>query len=149
MKIILLILIFAKISCQEDKAVKFLLASSASGVLAGGIYGSMVLLDESTNYSISKIKLLSEAQKFYLKKSLVLAGTFGISKALGFSNEGAAVIAGSSIVANLLTAQIKNLKNSSYNIEAYASAATAGLIATGSLYSSLSQNSSSFLKNRS
>ena len=142
MKIILLILILAKISCQEDKAVKLMLASSAPGILAGGFYGSLVLLDESANYTVSTIKLLSESQKFYLKKSLVLAGTFGLSRAFGFSNEGAAMIAGSSVVANLIAARIENFKNSSNNIETYASAATAGLISTATCYKLLSQTSS-------
>jgi hypothetical protein len=149
MKIIVLILIFAKISCQEDKAVKLILASSASGVLAGGIYGSIVLLEESANYAVSKIKLSTETQKNYLKKSLVLAGTYGISRALGFTNEGAALIAGTSVVANLIAAQIKNLKNNNYNIEASACAATAGLITTGSIYVTLSQNPVQLQKNRS
>jgi hypothetical protein len=141
MKIILLILILAKISCQEDKAVKLMLASSASGILAGGFYGSLFLLDESTNYGISKIKLLSESQKLFLKKSLVLAGTFGLSRAFGFSNEGAAVITGSSVVANLIGARIESLKNGNHNFEAYASAATAGLISTATCYKLLSQKS--------
>jgi hypothetical protein len=149
MKIILLILIFAKTSCQEDKLVKFILAGSASGVLAGCIYGSTILIDESASYTFSKIKLLSESQKNYLQKSLVLAGTFGLSKALGFSNEGATVIAGSGLVANLIASKLKHLKNKHYNIEAYASAATAGLITTGSIYESLSSKSSPLLKNRS
>ena len=142
MKIILLILILAKTSCQEDKVIKFMLASSTAGVLAGGIYGSTILLDESVNYTVSKIKSLNDVQKFYLKKGLILAGTFGISKALGFSHEGATVIAGSSAIVNLITSQIKNIKNSSNNIEAYASSATAGLIATASFYKSMSNNSS-------
>jgi hypothetical protein len=141
MKIILIFLIFAKTSCQEDNVVKFILSSSTGGVLAGGIYGSTVLLDESANYAVSKIKSLSDAQKFYLKKSLVLAGTFGISKALGFSNEGAAVITGSSAITTLIASRIKKLKDGSYNIESYASAATAGLITTGSCYQSLCQTS--------
>jgi hypothetical protein len=145
MKIILLFLILAKISCQEDKAVKFMLASSASGVLAGGVYGSIVLLDESTNYALSKIKSLNETQKFYLKKSLILAGTFGISKALGFSNEGAAVITGSSVIANLIASRIKKLKDDNYNIEAYASSATAGLIATASFYKLMNNNSAQLI----
>jgi hypothetical protein len=149
MKIILLILIFAKTSCQEDKVVKFILASSTGGILAGGIYGSIVLLDESANYTVSKIKLLSDAQKFYLKKSLIAAGTFGLSKVLGFSNEGAAGIATTGVLANLIVSRLKNLKSKDCNVEAYASAATAGLITTGSIYGSLSSNSSPLLKNRS
>lgn len=137
MKIILLILILAKTSCQEDKAVKIILASSASRVLAGGIYDSIILLDESADYSMSKIKSINDVQKFYLKKGLILAGTFGISKALGFSNESAAVITGSSIVASIISSRIKKLKNCNYNLDAFASATIAGLILTRSYYKSL------------
>lgn len=141
MKIFLLILIFSKISCQEDKFLKLVLASSASGVLAGGFYGSTVLLDESGNYSLSKIKSLSDSQKYYLKKTLVAAGSFGLSKALGFSNEGAMVIAGSGVFSDLIASKIKFWKNNDINISACASSLTAGLISTGALYKSLGADS--------
>lgn len=134
MKIVLLILIFLQIDCQEDKFVKLVLSTSASGILAGGVYGSIVLLDETTNFGVSKIKSLNDVQKYCLKKSLIAAGSYGLSKSLGFSNEGAMTIAGSSIISELITSKFKSINTNNYNVGAYSSALAAGIISSVALY---------------